>query len=295
MNFKITLGILVFVALSAVAFMYMQKTVMVPKIVMPQQKMWGAYTGNTAGSFIDFEKRVGKKANLNAVFPDWGSPFPLDLALPVKNAEQTILIFWEPNISLDQIISGSEDLYMSSFANQANAYSAPIILIPMEEMNGNWNAWNGTVGNNTPQKFILAWHHMHNLFSGAANVKWGWDVNSDSIPNTIVNTISNYWPGAKYVDYVGVDGFNFGNPWQSFSEIFSPTLQKLKKYNKPIYIFSMACAEGPLKSVWIADALSKIKSDPKISGWVWFNENKEQNWLMDSDAAALTAFKNNIK
>jgi len=94
---------------------------------------------------------------------------------------------------------------------------------------------------------------------------------------------------------VGVDGFNFGNPWQSYDEIFSSALSRLKKYNKPIYIFSMACAQGSQKADWITDALSKIKSDPSITGFIWFNEDKEQNWLINSDQQALQAFQNAIK
>lgn len=268
-----------------------------PKIANPviSKKIWGAYTGNTAQSLVDFQNLVGKKVDINAVFPDWGAPFPLDLAEPLKDNGQTIIIFWEPAVSLDKIISGSQDKYIYSFAAQAKAYGAPVILIPMEEMNGNWDLWDGTAGDNTPAKIIQAWRHMHNLFLGVENVKWGWDVNSNSVPDTPANAISNYYPGSKYVDYVGVDGFNFGDPWQTHSEIFGPALEQLKTYKKPIYIFSMACAQGPQKAVWIADALEKIKSDPDIAGWIWFNENKEQNWLIDSDANSLNAFKSGIR
>jgi len=259
------------------------------------QQVWGAYTGNTAESFAAFQKQVGACPNINAVFPDWGTPFPIDLAGPVKANKQTIIIFWEPNITLDQIISGGADSYISSFATGAKNYGAPVILVPMEEMNGNWDAWNGTLPGNSPQKIIEAWRHMHDLFLGVANVKWGWDVNNVSVPDTQANAIENYYPGDAYVDYVGVDGFNFGNPWQSYSEIFSSALQKLKTYNKPIYIFSMACAEGPQKPAWIADAISQIKSDKSIAGWIWFNENKEQNWLIDSDQESLKVFISGIK
>ena len=273
-----------------------EKNIPKPNIVLPTKKIWGAYTGNTAESLVDFQKQIGGKVNINAVFPDWGSPFPVDLAAPLKDNGQTIIIFWEPSsVTLDQIISGSSDYYISSFAMQAKAYGAPVILIPFEEMNGNWDSWDGTVGDNTPAKIILAWRHMHDLFAGVTNVKFGWDVNSDSVPDMPSNAIENYYPGADYVDYVGVDGFNFGNPWQTYSDIFSSAIQELKTFNKPIYIFSMACAEGPEKASWISDALSQIKSDPSIAGWIWFNENKEQNWLVWSDQSALGAFQAGIK
>ncbi|MFH1968330.1 MAG: hypothetical protein ABIJ84_03015, partial [bacterium] len=75
-------------------------------------------------------------------------------------------------------------------------------------------------------------------------------------------------------------------------------------YNKPIYIFSMASAPASAKAPagqgmskkagWIEDALSKINSDPDIVGWIWFNEDKEKNWLVSSDSDSLQAFKDGI-
>jgi hypothetical protein len=63
-------------------------------------------------------------------------------------------------------------------------------------------------------------------------------------------------------------------------------------YGKPIIITSTACAESSGKSAWITNALTvAIKKYPNVIGWIWFNENKEANWLVNSDAASLTAFK----
>jgi len=256
---------------------------------------WGVYTGDTASSLASFQQQINKQPDISASFVGWGDNFPTDVATPLKQSGQTLLIFWEPtNTTLDQIISGSTDPYISQFASDAKNYENSIILVPMPEMNGNWDSWDGTATGNTPAKYIQAYKHIHDLFSGVQNVKFGWAVNNDSVPDTPENAIANYYPGDNYVDYVGVDGFNFGDPWQSYSEIFSKALQQLKIYNKPIYIFSMACAQGPQKAAWITDAISQIQSNPDIVGWVWFNTNKEQNWLINSDPASLQAFQNSL-
>ena len=121
-------------------------------------------------------------------------------------------------------------------------------------------------------------------------------MNNDSVPNTSANSISAYYPGSAYTDYVGVDGFNFDSPWQSFNDIFASALQTISGYGKPIIIFSMASAQGSAKAAWITDALSvQIPRYPGIVGWIWFNENKEQNWLVNSDSASLQAFKTAIQ
>ena len=56
-------------------------------------------------------------------------------------------------------------------------------------------------------------------------------------------------------------------------------------------IFSFASADGPKKAEWIMDAMFQIYTNQSIAGFVWFNENKEQNWLVNSDTASLLAFK----
>ena len=302
-----TILILVVIAVIVVLYIIFQKPSSGPEsIPVPvtqtkpvptkYQKIWGAYSGDTVSSFTNFENKVGKKADIIAMFADFSTQFPLEFAKQADATGHILLIFWEPsNVSLDSIISGQYDEYVKNFANQANIYGKPIILVPMPEMNGNWDSWSGTSGNNSFAKIIEAWRHMHNLFLIAPNVKWGWTVNNVSVPDTPQNAIVNYYPGDTYVDYVGVDGFNFGNPWQSYADIFSSALQQLKIYDKPIYIFSMASAQGSQKAAWIVDALSQIKSDSSIAGFVWFNQNKEQNWLVDSDAASLQAFQDGIK
>ena len=162
-------------------------------------------------------------------------------------------------------------------------------------MNGNWSPWSGTVNGNSAAKFIAAWRHIHGFFDGVSNVKFGWAVNSNSVPDTSANAIPAYYPGAAYVDYVGVNGFNSaGNPWPwaSFKEIFSAAIDQLRAYGKPIYIFSMASAQEPRKAEWIFDALGTQVYQQPVAGWIWFNANPGTvNWRVDSDPNSLSAFK----
>lgn len=253
---------------------------------------WGVYAGDDVSSLAGFESLVGSKPSLSANFVSWDDSFPTAIAAPVCAAGQTQVIFWENyDHSLDNIISGQYDSYIQTFATAAQSYGCPIIISLFHEMNGNWDDWDGTVGDNSPAKIIAAWKHVHDLFATATNVKWAFVVNSDSVPDTAANSIAAYYPGSSYVDYVGIDGFNFGNPWQSFSDIFSSALSQLSGYGKPVYIFSMASAAGSNKAAWITDAIGTQIPADGVSGWIWFNQNKEQNWTVNSDPASLAAFK----
>jgi len=60
-------------------------------------------------------------------------------------------------------------------------------------------------------------------------------------------------------------------------------------------IFSFASAEGPGKAKWMTDGFYDVM--PRYSslvGWVWFNQNKERNWLLWSDDDAFKVFKDAI-
>lgn len=274
----------------------------------PEKKLWGAYCG-PEDNLQEFEQAIGKPVDIQATFVHWGNnkDFPSEIAKSLKPAGKTLLIYWEamdynagdiinqPNFSYKEILNGKWDSYITSFAKAAKEYGGKVIIVPFEEMNGDWYPWSGTQNGNTVSQAVQAYRRVHDLFKGADNVQFGWSVNNDSVPDKTENDIVNYYPGSDYVDYVGVDGFNFGDPWQTFEEIFNPSLSKLKAFQKPIFIFSMACAKDSQKGKWIADAINKIKTNSDIAGWIWFNENKEENWLVWSNYSALKAFQDALK
>ncbi len=258
---------------------------------------WGAYAGEGANDLANLESLVGKKTNIHAIFIGWNDEFPSALAANLKSQGKTLLIFWEPyGTTISSLNAGNSDAYMTTFASAAKNSGASVILAPFHEMNGNWDSWDGYNSNNkqinTPASIISAWRHMHDIFSSATNIKFAWAVNNDSVPDIAANAIGVYYPGDAYVDYVGIDGFNFGNPWQSPAQVFDSAISKVAVYNKPIYIFSTAVVAHSQKAAWIKDFGSYLKSQSKIAGWVWFNQNgADGNWVINSDSASLAAFK----
>jgi hypothetical protein len=273
-------------------------------VVNPSMQ-WGFTSGWQPESMTALSQTIGKQPDQIAVFIHFGNEnqFPHYLAPTIRDTGKTMVIFWEytdynvaspyqPRFSYDAMLRGDWDAYMKSFAAEAKAYGGPVILIPFSEMNGNWFPWSGTLNGNSPAKMIQSYRHIHDLFAGVPNVKFGFAPNNGSVPDTAANSIQSYYPGDAYVDYVGVDGFNFGNPWETFDQVFGRSLSILSGYNKPIYLFSVASADGPNKAAWITDAFKvQIPKYPKIAGWIWFNENKERDWRVNSDPSSLAAFQ----
>jgi len=212
------------------------------------------------------------------------------------------LEFWSiEGAGLQAITSGSKDAYLEKFADNAKAFGGEVWLRPFHEMNGNWYPWGGTVNNNSPAELVAAWRHVQTIFAqrGASNVKFAWCVNNDSVPNTAVNSIESYWPGDAYVDYVALDGYNWGttqawSDWRSFSSVFGDSYQRVASLtSKPMFIAETACAEqGGSKSAWITDMYKQIAAKyTRISGVCWFNTNKECDWRVESSAASLDSYR----
>ena len=98
-----------------------------------------------------------------------------------------------------------------------------------------------------------------------------------SVPDDKNNALSVYFPGAKQVDLVGADAYNFGNAqgltWTAPADLFVPaygTIQKLAK--KPFWISETgSTARGGDEGAWIG-ALGQLgKTMPKLSGVVWYD------------------------
>ncbi len=270
---------------------------------------WGAFMGPEPKDIREFERIIKTNPDYLAYFVHWGNgdgKLPAFLKTEARDKGRDLVLFWEssdytvggtnqPKFSYKKILNGNWDDYIKDFAKQLKDYKGEVILIPFSELNGNWTPWSGTTNGNTPQEAVEGFRYVSRFFKNIPNVKIGWAVNAASVPDTPENQIENYYPGDEYVDIVGVDGFNDGPPWFSFAEIFDKPLNKLSKYNKPIFIFSFASAEGPNKASWMRDGFfTQMPKYSKLKAWIWFNQDKERNWLIWSDEDSLAVFKEAI-
>ncbi len=202
---------------------------------------------------------------------------------------------------LAAINAGRYDEFLRGWALEAKTYGRRVLLRFGFEFNGDWFTWSGD-----PVGYVSAWRRAHDLFRaiGADNVEWVWSPNVVSCPDEPENSMHRYYPGDSYVDWIGVDGYNFGDDydkwhqWQSFEQIFGGALTDFRKRypDKPIMISEVGCAPGKSgrRERWIRDAFHSLRSFPHVKALIWFNYDKrrerEPNWRLDATAASLTAF-----
>lgn len=212
----------------------------------------------------------------------------------------------QPAYSLQQIIAGVYDAYVHQWARNAAAWAKPLYLRFAQEMNGNWYPWCPGVNGNTPAQYIAAWRHLYAIFQqeGATNFRWVWSPNVGGTKNghkggSASAQYASMYPGDAYVQWVGMDGYNRGtsqswSAWTDLATVISATYDSLAKLTgKPLMIAETASTElGGNKASWITKGLlTDVPSRfPRIRAVVWFDENKETDWRVNSSAASLAAY-----
>ncbi len=260
---------------------------------------------NQTGQITEIEKLLGQQISTVSIFKQFGHPtnqwLDLEQLQYVKNSNKKLLLAWEPwnplenHVDyLDQINRGQLDDYIDQFAQQVQEYGHPVIIRFGHEMNGNWYPWG-----QRPEEYIQAYRRVVQIFRDRqiTNASWMWSVNATTVPwEPISQSVDRFYPGADFVDIVGIDGFNFGNDqWTSFANIFQAAYSHLtNQYSQhPIVISETASSElGGSKSGWIEAMLTSDlpQKFPLITEIVWFNLNKEADWRINSSSEASTTF-----
>lgn len=264
------------------------------KLLPPEGTAYlGLYYGS--GSIKDTDALIGASPRLHLTYFSWSDDWVAAASTQQDFAAGRIpLVNWEPfDIDFDDITAGRYDPMMKERAHAAAGLPGQFFLDFAAEMNEE-EGWGG----HNPQRYVAAWRHIHDIFveQGATNVVWVWAPNntdSDGAPPAL-----DYYPGADYVDWTGIDGYNWGTSepdfdWESFGEVFGPLYDQLQKLGKPVIIGETASDEiGGSKANWIADIVPQLQSRfTNIRAMVWFDVDKERHWQITSSAASMSAFR----
>jgi hypothetical protein len=176
-----------------------------------------------------------------------------------------------------------------------------VVFRPAHEMNGTWYPWSTGHGT-TPEEYIRMWCRLFETFADAGvpreRVDWMWCINVTT--GTRVDPFE-YFPGEQYVDWIGVDGYNFGDSqswssWQSPEAVFEQTLATVNAgTNLPLAIPETGCSSAYnserrplLKSQWIIDAF-ELFNEYGVELVGWFNMSKETDWTVLEPVSSDTA------
>jgi mannan endo-1,4-beta-mannosidase len=270
----------------------------------------GVYQDHPAKTLPALQKKAGKNVKTVSTYLTVGHGLDPKLVKLARKNGVKLLISWLPDAGKDTtkapgyrlsaIAAGKFDADLRALAKQIKALPKGAIVRPMPDPNTPWYAWSGTVNGNRPGDYVRAWKHVRTVLKKTAGkkVKLLWSVYARSVPEDKKNAISVYFPGAKRVDLVGADAYNFGTAqgltWTAPVDLFAPaygTIQKLAK--KPFWISETgSTAKGGDEGAWIG-ALGQLgKTMPKLAGVVWYDvRDSTCDFRVPRSGAAAAAFK----
>lgn len=265
--------------------------------------------GPTAGNELDaVAQQVGEDPSIVLSYADFTQAPPIQALDQVRARGAESLLTWEPwkagagvnqpGFSNASILAGDHDAYLRQWGSELAAWGGPVSLRYAHEMNGDWYPWADGVNGNAAGSYVAAWKHVHDVVvaQGATNVRWVWTPN---VPYTGSTLLAGLYPGAAYVDVVGLDGYNWGTgvagrTWVSPSLLFSFGLERLRAVaaGKPIIIAETASSEvGGSKADWDTDLVAFLQAQPDVVAFVWFDMDKEADWRIGSSASSAAAIR----
>jgi beta-mannanase len=267
---------------------------------------WRRWTPASLTDISAFEDVVHHHVSVVMWYADWlQAPPSLSQLRAVAARGSLPEITWEPwdpriglrrpqpRFTLASILDHRHDAEIRRWAAALAAYRAPVRLRLAQEMNGNWYPWDEGVNGNQPGQFVRVWRHVHRLFDavGARNVQWVWSPVATTVK-------AEQYPGDRYVDLVGLSGFNGGaqlryDRWRSFGQLFGPALAVLHRIapTRPVEISEVGVAgQGAAKAAWIAGMFRYLARTPAIVSVVWFDLDKLADWRVESSSSSERAF-----
>lgn len=269
-----------------------------PRRAIPGQAQWSA-------RYPAVERAMGRRFDLVKNYVGWtpGSRFPAAPDRHLANHHHRTLYFsWNPvnfatnhSVSYASIARGAWDRsVIRPEARHLKHFGHRVFLDFGHEFDADSHDKFGTA-----RQFRAAYRHIENVMRrvGVRNVIWSW-VSTGYVGNS--SAIRAGYPGAKYVDWIGYDPYNFAycvdRDWHSTYATFRPfyrwTSRQPGMRHKPLLASEYGTAPGPRALHWYAAIPATVRRLPRLKALIQFSGPTITPCAVQLDAshAALTGF-----
>ena len=187
-------------------------------------------------ALLSFEQLIHKKASIAHYYLGWEY-----LADP-EFLKQFVMLRshgWEPMLNVNPyyfsgcpatqsplykaIALGRCDEFLHKAGKNLSQIHEPFYLLFAWEMNNPQNEWSISHTGSSDEDFKQAWRHVYTIFRQEKVTQLVW-VFCPNVPDNSDFSYSKIYPGKNFVNWIGLDGYNWGttqswSQWISFSRL----------------------------------------------------------------------------
>jgi len=207
---------------------------------------------------------------------------PVDISARAANGQYDAYIkAWA--VSMKKWLAGPDGVYGTG--DDRRAY----LRMP-HEMNGNWYPWSPTAPGAEPWQYVEMYKRIFSIFESqgidSAHLQWMWIPNASG-----PYPAESFYPGDAYVDWIGLDGYNFGTytggKWMTPAQRLDNMVGRLKALSsKPIALAETGCSAHSAtginyaaKDQWMKDVYT-YASQNNIRMVLYFNRDVGADFTM---------------
>ncbi len=260
-----------------------------------------------------FQKSLNNNLQIISIYQSWGAEslekFPSGLMDDIALNGSIPMITWEPWVSTFPLIPGKPELmkdqgalaaiadgafdeYIREYALKIRAFNKPVFIRFAHEADNPAYPWSPS-GGNTSKDYKEAWKKVVAMFVslGVSNVTWVFTPWNPA-------TVHEYYPGDQYVDWIGLTCLNYGTAahdkkWRSFEEVYNPFRKKVLDLQKPVMLAEFGSTNyGGDSGEWLSHAMQVVSNFTEIKSVIFFNSDKDKNWITDWRPAPAAKFIN---
>jgi hypothetical protein len=262
-----------------------------PPSVPARGALWGAFP-NEPGGIAALQSHVGRRLAIVNRYVPWDFRNWSSISDYLRTGHLP-LISWSaaPKTTASAIASGSQDSVIVAAAKALKHAGGRVFLRPFYEFDQP-QGHPRYIG--SPSEVVAAWRRLANIFRavGAKNVRLVWCPMAFDFHDGIAGS---FYPGNRYVNWVGADGYNFpGKTWRSFGAIFQLAYHFTAVHGKRMMIAETASpAADPRTPSWMVGAAKWIRHHTWVHAVSYFDSTspKGYNFRVTTDASTLAAFR----
>ena len=230
------------------------------------------------GDIGNFDGAIGRPLGLVHVYQNWRNPVKNSALAALAATGATPVIDWGCTPDVD-ITDGSQDAFITSYADQLAQFGRPVFVRWFWEMNLTGESRTANcLGAQGATGYIAAFQHIVTLFraAGATNVAFVW---CPSIQGS--GFAATYYPGDQYVDWIAWDGYDRKQDPNMLTDQFLPFYDHWLPNGKPMMIAETGATTD--QASYVADLTDNLPTlMPDVKAVLYYDSESSLDWTLQN-------------